>query len=102
MRRVAIHRAGGYDELCIEEHTVPAPGPGEALVAVHAFGVNYADCCVRMGVYASAREYVGWPITPGFEFAGTLVALGPPAPDTPLSPRQRAHPLTVRPRVVAA
>ncbi len=33
--------------------------------------MNYADCIVRMGLYASAKEYVGWPITPGFEIAGT-------------------------------
>lgn len=41
-----------------------------------AIGVNYADCVVRMGLYASAKKYVGWPITPGFEFAGTVEALG--------------------------
>ena len=41
-----------------------------------AIGVNYADCVVRMGLYASAREYVGWPITPGFELAGVVDALG--------------------------
>ena len=35
-------------------------------------GINYADCCVRMGVYSSAKDYVGWPITPGFEVAGTV------------------------------
>ncbi len=31
-----------------------------------AIGVNYADCVIRMGLYESARQYVGWPITPGF------------------------------------
>jgi len=34
---------------------------------VSAVGVNYADVCVRMGLYKSAKEFVGWPITPGFE-----------------------------------
>jgi NADPH:quinone reductase-like Zn-dependent oxidoreductase len=29
-----------------------------------------------MGLYQSARELVGWPITPGFEVAGTVDALG--------------------------
>jgi NADPH:quinone reductase-like Zn-dependent oxidoreductase len=38
--------------------------------------VNYADCIVRMGLYASANELVGWPITPGFEVAGTVAAVG--------------------------
>jgi len=39
-------------------------------------GVNYADCVVRMGLYASAKKYVGWPITPGFEVAGTVRSTG--------------------------
>ncbi len=42
-----------------------------------AAGVNYADCIVRMGLYRSARDYVGWPITPGFEVAGAIDACGP-------------------------
>jgi NADPH:quinone reductase-like Zn-dependent oxidoreductase len=46
------------------------------LVETEAVGVNYADCIVRMGLYESAKKYVGWPITPGFEFAGKVAALG--------------------------
>jgi NADPH:quinone reductase-like Zn-dependent oxidoreductase len=72
-----IHRPGGYARLRLESAPEPVPGPGEVRVAVRAIGVNYADCIVRMGLYASAREYVGWPITPGFEFAGTIDAAGP-------------------------
>jgi NADPH:quinone reductase-like Zn-dependent oxidoreductase len=34
--------------------------------------VNYADTIVRMGLYSSAKAYVGWPITPGFEVAGVV------------------------------
>lgn len=45
-------------------------------MATRAIGVNFADCIVRMGLYASAKEYVGWPITPGFDFAGLVDALG--------------------------
>ena len=36
-------------------------------------GVNYADICVRWGLYSSAKEFVGWPITPGFEFSGVVI-----------------------------
>lgn len=71
MRRIVIQRPGGYDRLRLEEAPDPEPGPGEVLVDVEAIGVNYADCVVRMGLYASAKRYVGWPITPGFEVAGT-------------------------------
>lgn len=71
MRRVLIASAGGYEKLTLVEQPDPVPGADEELVRVEAIGVNYADCIVRMGLYASAKEYVGWPITPGFEVAGT-------------------------------
>lgn len=76
MRKVVIHRAGNYDQLHIERHPDPTPGPGEVLVETSFAGVNYADCVIRMGLYASAKEYVGWPITPGFEFSGVVRAVG--------------------------
>lgn len=76
MKKVVIAKAGGHDRLRVEEHPDPTPGPGEVLVAVEAAGVNYADCIIRMGLYASANELVGWPITPGFEVAGTVAAVG--------------------------
>ncbi len=76
MRKVVIHRPGGYDRLCMERHADLVPGPGEVLVAVEAIGVNYADCVTRMGLYASAKQYVGFPVTPGFEVAGRIAALG--------------------------
>jgi NADPH:quinone reductase-like Zn-dependent oxidoreductase len=37
-----------------------------------AFSVNYADCCIRWGLYDSAKEFVGWPIVPGFDVAGIV------------------------------
>jgi len=76
MRKVVIHKAGGYEQLTLETHADVAPGPGEVAIDVEAIGVNYADCVVRMGLYASAKKYVGWPITPGFEVAGTVAAVG--------------------------
>jgi NADPH:quinone reductase-like Zn-dependent oxidoreductase len=45
-------------------------------VRTRAAGVNFADVVVRLGLYPSAQEYVGWPITPGFEFSGEVEALG--------------------------
>ena len=75
-RRVTIPKAGSYHRLQFEELPALTPGPGEVVIEVKATGVNYADCIVRMGLYASAKEFVGWPITPGFEVAGTVAALG--------------------------
>lgn len=76
MRKVVIAAPGGYERLGVVEEPDPQPGPGEVRIAVRAIGVNYADCVVRMGLYQSAREFVGWPITPGFEVAGVIDALG--------------------------
>src|SRR6187401_1034031 len=72
MHKIVIHSAGGYGKHQLEEQPDPTPGEGEAVVETAAIGVNLADCCVRLGVYASAKKYVGWPITPGFEFAGSV------------------------------
>lgn len=76
MRKIVIHRAGSYQRLSIEDHATPKPAPGEVLVEIQAAGVNYADVLIRMGLYRSAKEYVGWPITPGFEFGGEVLGLG--------------------------
>ncbi len=76
MRKIVIHRPGDHSQLKLETVAQVAPGPGEVRVRVSAAGVNYADCVVRMGLYASAREFVGWPITPGFEVAGVVDAVG--------------------------
>lgn len=41
-----------------------------------AFSVNYADCCIRWGLYESANKFVGWPICPGFDVAGVIEKVG--------------------------
>lgn len=76
MKRVVVGRAGAYDRLRFEEAAPLAPGPSEVIIDVQAIGVNYADCMVRMGLYESAKEFVGWPVTPGFEVAGVVSAKG--------------------------
>jgi NADPH:quinone reductase-like Zn-dependent oxidoreductase len=76
MRKIVIPRAGSYERLRVDNVPTPQAGSGEVRVRIEATGVNYADVLIRMGLYASAKEYVGWPITPGFEFAGVVEALG--------------------------
>jgi NADPH:quinone reductase-like Zn-dependent oxidoreductase len=46
--------------------------PGTVVVKNHSFSVNYADCCIRWGLYESANKFVGWPIVPGFDIAGVV------------------------------
>lgn len=76
MRKILIRRPGGYERLEIVESPDPVPGPGEILIRTEAIGVNYADCIARMGLYASARELIGYPLCPGFDVAGRVGAVG--------------------------
>jgi NADPH:quinone reductase-like Zn-dependent oxidoreductase len=76
MKKIVIERPGGYQRLKIVESAPPTPKDNEVLVEVIAAGVNFADIFIRLGLYKSAKEYVGWPITPGFEFSGKVLACG--------------------------
>jgi synaptic vesicle membrane protein VAT-1 len=76
VKAIQIPRAGGHEQLRLVELPAPELRPGEVHVAVEAIGVNFADIAVRMGLYQSAKDYVGWPIIPGFEFSGAVRALG--------------------------
>ena len=50
MKKIVIHRPGGYARLVLETHPDPLPGPAEVWIRVRSIGVNYADCIVRMGL----------------------------------------------------
>jgi NADPH:quinone reductase-like Zn-dependent oxidoreductase len=76
MKRIVIERPGGYRQLKIKESTKPAPEKNEILIEVLAAGINFADIFIRLGLYKSAKDFVGWPITPGFEFAGEVLECG--------------------------
>lgn len=71
--RITIDQPGSYDRLRLEEvASPPAVPPGHVRVRVHAAGVNFADTCIRMGLYASQKKFAPFPMTPGFEFAGQV------------------------------
>ena len=70
MRVVQVSKPGGDFELV--EREVPTPGPGEALVRVHACGVCHSDVFAKEGGYPG----VSHPLVPGHEIAGEIAALG--------------------------
>jgi synaptic vesicle membrane protein VAT-1 len=76
MKKVVIAKPGSYERLAFQDFPSLVAGPDDVVIDVRAIGVNYADCIVRMGLYASAKEFVGWPVTPGFEVAGVVRAVG--------------------------
>lgn len=77
MQQIIVRHPGSYRALQLVEAQKPAIPEGHALVKTASIGVNFADVVVRLGLYPSAKEYVGWPITPGFEFSGTIASAAP-------------------------
>lgn len=71
--RIHVHEHGGPEVLRVEDHEVPAPGPGQALVRQTAVGLNYIDTYFRTGLYPPPG---GLPFTPGNEAAGVVEAVG--------------------------
>jgi NADPH:quinone reductase-like Zn-dependent oxidoreductase len=76
MKKIVIHKPGDYQQLKIEDFPDPVPLDTEVLIKVSFIGINYADVVIRWGVYKSAKDYVGWPITPGFEVSGYVEKVG--------------------------
>jgi len=70
MRAVQVPSADADFELV--EREIPTPGPGEAVVRVHACGVCHSDSFAKTGQYPG----VSHPLVPGHEIAGEVSALG--------------------------
>ncbi|KOV71264.1 dehydrogenase [Streptomyces sp. MMG1121] len=62
----------------VAQHTPRDPGPGEALVTVHAVGICGSDREVYQG--NRPEGYVRYPLTPGHEWSGTVTKVGPGVP----------------------
>ena len=69
MKAVVIEEPNRVGVKAIED---PSPGPGEAIVKVEACGICGTDIHVLRGEFAPTR----YPIVPGHEFCGEVVAVG--------------------------
>lgn len=71
---------GGPEVVRLEEVPVPAAGPGELLVRVHATTVNRTDAAYRSGRPFVNRIFCGWPRPRvrvlGSEYAGVVESVG--------------------------
>jgi L-iditol 2-dehydrogenase len=70
-------RLYGPRDLRVETIPDPRPGPGEALIRIHACGVCPSDLRSYLGSRPGGTSRAG-PRTPGHEWAGEIVALGEP------------------------
>lgn len=72
-----LHAFGGPDGITLDDVPVPVPNPAQALVAVHAVGMNPFDWKIREG---HVRDHDGnplaLPLILGVDFVGTVTALG--------------------------
>lgn len=69
--KIVARQHGGPDVLERETFDVGPPGPGEALIAHEAVGLNFIDTYFRTGLYPSTL-----PAGLGSEAAGTVIAVG--------------------------
>jgi len=73
MKAMQLSRPGG--DFRLVDIPTPTPGPGEVLVRVHACGVCRTDLHVVDGDIHDGR----YPIVPGHQIVGDVVAAGPGA-----------------------
>jgi NADPH2:quinone reductase len=71
MRAIQIKQTGGPEVMELVDLPVPQPKPNEAVVKIHAAGVNFIDVYNREGRYK-----LPLPFVLGQEAAGTIVAVG--------------------------
>jgi NADPH:quinone reductase-like Zn-dependent oxidoreductase len=78
MMALRAHARGGAEQLVYEAAPVPVPGPGEALVAVHAAAITFAELTWDLSwTTRDGRDRT--PVIPSHEVSGTVAGLGPDA-----------------------
>lgn len=75
MNAVRLHTRGGPEHLVYEEAPKPSPGPGDALVRVHACAITPTE--LTWGTtYTTSAGASRLPTIPGHEVSGVVEALG--------------------------
>jgi NADPH2:quinone reductase len=75
VKAVVFEQFGGPEVLKYVDLPIPTPAPGQVLVKMRSIGVCKADWRVRTG--RSQWLTCPFPVTIGYEGAGTIEALGP-------------------------
>jgi NADPH:quinone reductase-like Zn-dependent oxidoreductase len=80
MKAVRLRERGGPERLLYEEAPTPTPGPGDALVRVHACGITPTE--LTWGTtYTTSTGASRLPTIPGHEVSGAVEALAPGVTD---------------------
>ncbi|MGH3154559.1 MAG: NADP-dependent oxidoreductase [Streptosporangiaceae bacterium] len=78
MMALRAHARGGPEQLVYEQAPTPVPGPGEALVEVHAAAITFAELTWDQ-TWTTLDGQDRTPTIPSHEVSGTVVGLGPGA-----------------------
>ncbi len=73
MKAFLLKNAFGIENLQLDELPQPEPGPGQVLVKMRAWSLNYRDLMVARGVYAPKLKFPFQMLSDG---AGDVVAVG--------------------------
>jgi len=73
MKAIVVHEFGAPEVMKLEEFPTPKAGAGQAVVRIHAAGVNPFDTYMRAGTYAIKPQL---PYIPGGEGAGVVESVG--------------------------
>jgi NADPH2:quinone reductase len=73
VKAVLCKAFGPPESLVVEDLPSPTPGPGEAVVSVHAASVNFPDVLIIQNKYQLKPPL---PFSPGSELAGIVKAVG--------------------------
>jgi len=73
MKAIVVHEFGAPEVMKLEEFPTPKAAAGQAVVRIHAAGVNPFDTYMRAGTYAIKPPL---PYVPGGEGAGVVHAVG--------------------------
>ena len=74
MKAIRLHSVGGPQSLVYEDAPKPTPGPGQALVRVHAAGVNPVDWKLASGAFPGIPR--SFPFIPGSDISGVVESVG--------------------------
>ncbi len=74
MMALRAHARGGPEQLVYEQAPAPVPGPGEALVAVHAAAITFAELTWDLSwTTKDGRDRT--PVIPAHEMSGTVAGI---------------------------
>jgi NADPH:quinone reductase-like Zn-dependent oxidoreductase len=90
MKAAAVDRFGPPSAVTLHEIPVPGPGPGEVLIAIDTAGIGTWDASIRDGSWRRPWR-PRFPLVPGVDGAGIVVAKGARVRRGRLQPGDRVY-----------